>query len=172
MSLERNYYTDRFLDEDFEKAIVSKNKLILEKYTEKSLNSLYYSDVQKINKALIEEKTSNNYYKKIYRKCKRLMLEYLDRCIREDLSNLSYKEKIEIKSLYVDRIVTQIEHLGFRTRGYWVFFSLIGLFLDVLLMLFGIAKYYYYTPIFFILITYKQIKGIKKAKSLGKLLKW
>jgi hypothetical protein len=114
--------------------------------------------------------TTNRYYRDVNRDNKRLMLEYLDRCIKEDLSVLSYKEKRELKSLYIEKVSTNLGHLGFRMGGYWMLFSLIGLFLDILLILFGVAKYYYYVPIFFIWITYKQIKGLRKAKKEGKLL--
>lgn len=172
MALQRNYYTDQFLDEDFEEAVLYKEKQIKEKYNEKSLKDLYFDDAIKINRALISEDTTNRYYRGVNRDNKRLMLEYLDRCIKEDFSNLIYKEKVEIKSLYIEKVSTHLSRLGFKMGGYWMIFPLIGLALDFLLMIFGIAKYYYYIPIFFIWITYKQVKSLIKAKKEGKLLRW
>jgi hypothetical protein len=172
MTLQRNYYTNQFLDEDFEDTVLYKEKQVKEKYNEKSLKDLYFDDAVKINKALVSEDTTNRYYRGINRENKRLMLEYLDKCLKEDLSNLPYKEKIEFKGTYISEVTSKLGHLGFRSKDFSPFFIVAGLALDLLLIVFGIAKYYYYIPIFFIWITYKQIKGLIKAKKEGKLLRW
>lgn len=170
--MERNYYTDRFLDENFEESIAKKEKQIKEKYNEKSLKDLYFDDTVKINMALSSEDTTNRYYRDLNKQNKRLMLQYLDQSIKEDLSNLSYKEKIEFKGAYISEVSSKLGHLGFRSKDFSPFFIVAGLVLDILLILFGVAKYYYYVPIFFIWIAYKQLKSLRKAKKEGKLLRW
>lgn len=169
--MERNYYTDRFLDEDFEEAVKSKVEKVQEKYTEQQLKDLYFDNAQKIIKVLISFKP-NRHQKEFNRKDKRSMLEYLDRCIEEDLSKLSYKEKVTFKNQYTDKVGGNLTFLGFELDKYWIFFSLLGLVIDVVLIFFGIAKYYFYVPVFFLLIGYKQFKGMKRAKKEGKLLRW
>lgn len=171
MALQRNYYTDKFLDEDFQETVIYKQNQVKEKYSEKSLKDLYFDDANKINKGLISDDTTIRYYRDINRNNRRLMLEYLDRCIKEDLSDLSYKEKLELKAVYISEVSSHLGRLGFEVNRYWVFFIAAALVLDILLILFGIAKYYYYIPIFSIWITYKQIKGLRKAKKEDKLLR-
>ena len=134
---------------------------------------MYFDSAVKINKILASW-NPNRHQKQTNRDNQRLMLEYLDKCIKEDLSNLDYRNKREFKSLYVDKVSTHLGHLGFKMGGYWMLFLLVGLFLDSFLIFIGLAKYYYYyyIPIFFIWITYKQIKGLRKAKREDKLLRW
>ncbi|WP_025665052.1 hypothetical protein [Aquimarina megaterium] len=127
MALQRNYYTDKFLDEDFEQIVIYKENQVKEKYNEKSLRDLYFDDALKINKALISEDITNRYYRDINRNNRRLMLEYLDRCIKEDLSDLSYKEKLELKAVYISEVSSHLGRLGFEVNRYWVFFIAAGL---------------------------------------------
>ncbi len=170
MSLERNYYTDRFLDEDFESAIFSKENKIKSKYSENELLELYFDNALKINSALCKFKP-NRHQKKYIRNHKRTMLEYLDRCILEDLTNLSYRDKLEFKVKYVDEIASNISFLGFKIKDYVPFFIGAALVVDILLMIFGLSKYYYYIPLVTILVVYRQIKGMRKAKKEGKWLR-
>jgi len=168
--MERNYYTNQFLDEDFEDAAKSKEKKVQEKYTEQQLKDLYFDNAQKINQALISEKL-NRHAKEVNRRSKRWMLEYLDLCIKENKSNLSYRDKMELKSLYVGKAGSNLVHLDFKTITYVPFVIAAALVVDVILSLAGLAKYYYYLPIITIFITYSQLKGLRRAKKEDKLLR-
>ncbi|SDH01951.1 hypothetical protein [Psychroflexus sediminis] len=168
--MQNNYYTDRFLEDNFEQTVRKKEKLVQEKYTEKQLKELYFDNAQKLNQALIEFKP-NRHQKQANKDHKKLMLAYLDECIDYDLSNLSYREKEEFDNKYVSQVASKLTFLGFKMKKFVPFFIGAALIVDILLSLFGIAKHYYYIPIITVFVTYLEFKGLFKAKKRGKLLR-
>ena len=99
------------------------------------------------------------------------MLAYLDRCLDYDLSNLSYREKEEFDTKYVSEVASKLTFLGFQMKKFVPFFIGAALIVDILLILFGLAKHYYYIPIITIVVTYFELKGLHRAKKNGKLLR-
>lgn len=163
-------YSDYHLEKHFEKLVKQKERIIQDKYENKQLKNLFFKNAKIINSLLISYKP-NKHQKKHFLENKKTMLIFLDKCINEDMYCLNYKEKIILKESYINKVANRLTFLGVRTTDYIIFFIGFGFLLDIILTIINIASLYFYVPIFTIIISINQIKGLIKAKNKGLLLK-
>lgn len=104
-----------------------------------------------------------------YRKYKYQILEFVDALNRQ--SNLEPKEVVELVDEYLNDIIIFLrrDH-GFEVQNNWFYSGFINLFLDLILIVVGIAKYYYYIPLLTIISIIRNINKLNKAKKQGKYI--
>jgi hypothetical protein len=104
-----------------------------------------------------------------YRKYKNQILEFVDALNRE--SNLEPKEVVKLVDEHLNDIIIFLrrDH-GFEVQNNWFYSGFINLFLDLILIVVGIAKYYYYIPLLTIISIIRNINKLNKAKNQGKYI--
>ena len=104
-----------------------------------------------------------------YRDYKRQILEYLN--VIEQSNTLSKKELEDLRRGYLSDIIIflQSDH-SFVEKNSWFWFGTFALVLDVILMIFGIAKFYYYVPIFTAISITRNVIKEQKAKRENRLI--
>ena len=104
-----------------------------------------------------------------YRDYKHHMLLFIENL--EIDNDLQKKEIVELSRIHLNSIILFLvsEH-GFKQKDDWFWSGLFNLVLDIVLILTGIARYYYYVPIFTIIAVFRNIRQIKKAKKENKYL--
>lgn len=90
------------------------------------------------------------------------------------INNLEMDE-IEYKALKRKKLDLTIyflyNHYGIHERNYFVhIMGITGLVIDIVLSLSGIAKYYYYVPIFMLIMLFLGIRKHRRLKKEGKIL--
>jgi hypothetical protein len=104
-----------------------------------------------------------------YRKYKYQILEFVDALNNE--SNLEPREVVKLVDEYLNDIIIFLrrDH-GFEVQNNWFYSGFINLFLDLILIVVGIAKYYYYIPLLTIISIVRNINKLNKAKKQGKYI--
>ncbi len=104
-----------------------------------------------------------------YREHKRRILKFID--IIENENSLTKREVVALVHKYLSGIITflQSEH-SFSIKNDWFWSGVFNLILDVILIVIGIAKYYYYIPIFTIIAVVRNVLKQKKAKEAGRYI--
>lgn len=104
-----------------------------------------------------------------YREYKYQILEFID--ILQHDSNLTKREVVALVQNHLSGIITflQSEH-SFSVRNDWFWSGIFNLVLDVILILIGIAKYYYYIPIFTLIAIIRNMSKQKRAKKEGRYI--
>jgi hypothetical protein len=104
-----------------------------------------------------------------YRKYKYQILEFVDALNSQ--SNLEPKEVVKLVDEYLNDIILflELKH-GFQKQNAWFYSGFINLFLDLILIVVGIAKYYYYIPLLTIISIIRNINKLNKAKKKGKYI--
>lgn len=104
-----------------------------------------------------------------YRDYKRQILEYLDTLSRT--KTYERKEIVAITKEYLSDIFIHLESKhSFVGRHDWFWRGVFSVFIDVLLIITGIAKFYYYLPIFTTFSIIRNISKLKKAKKEGRYI--
>ena len=90
------------------------------------------------------------------------------------LNNLDIDE-IEYMSLKREKLDSTIYYLqsnhGIHEKNYFVhIMTIIGLVIDIVLALTGIAEYYYYVPVFMLIMLFLGIRKHRRLKKEGKIL--
>lgn len=102
---------------------------------------------------------------------KKQLLQYLDYMNSHRAEKLTQKEIDAVKQKYVFQSNYLLRNKGFVHQGLWVYFTLTGLFLDLILFFVGVSKYYYYfIPICAFISFLRSYRRELKAKKEGKLL--
>ena len=104
-----------------------------------------------------------------YREYKYQILEFID--ILDKDHNLSKKEIVSLQQKYLSALAIYLcnDHSFVEKHG-WFWRGVFSLVLDVTLIIIGIAKYYYYIPIFTIIAVIRNASKLKKAKKEGKYI--
>ena len=104
-----------------------------------------------------------------YRKYKTQILEFLD--VLENNYELSKRDIVELQSNYLsDLVIFLISGHGFQEKHGTFWKGVFSLGLDVILILTGLAKIYYYIPIFTIFTVLRGRLKTQKAKREKKYL--
>ncbi len=131
---------------------------------------LKYSKVINFNNLLyIGEFIDNLRPKSKYRNFKYNIINFLN--VLNENQNLNRKEIVIYVQKYLADIFVflQSEH-SFVDKFGWFWGAVFSLVVDLILILSGIAKYYYYIPIFTILSLTKNLLKLKKAKKEGRFI--
>lgn len=104
-----------------------------------------------------------------YREYKYQILEFID--ILDKDHNLSKKEIVSLQQKYLSALAIYLrrDH-SFEEKYGWFWSGVFNLALDVILIIVGIAKYYYYIPIFTIIAVIRNVSKLKKANKEGKYI--
>jgi hypothetical protein len=104
-----------------------------------------------------------------YRDYKYKILEFID--ILENNHNLSKKEVVILVQGHLSDIFIFLESKhSFIGRHDWFWRSVFNLALDLLLILIGVAKYYFYLPIFTITAVIRNVIKLNRAKKEGRYI--
>lgn len=104
-----------------------------------------------------------------YREYKKEILEFVDTLERN--SDLAKTEIVELiqKHLSPLTIYLKSEH-GFQDKHGWFWSGVFNLGLDIILIVTGLAKHYFYIPIFTIIAVIRNLWKLKKSKTENKFL--
>jgi hypothetical protein len=104
-----------------------------------------------------------------YREYKKQILEFIDALTQDD--TLEKKDIVELNRIYLNSliIVLKSEH-GFKEKDDWFWAGALNLALDLILIITGVAKYYYYVPVFTITAVIRNFRSIQRAKKENKYL--
>lgn len=104
-----------------------------------------------------------------YREYKYQILEFIDALEKEH--GFSKKEVVALIRKHLSGLVICLrsDH-SFEEKHGWFWSGVFNLSLDVLLILVGIAQYYYYIPIFTIITVFRNVLKLKKAKKEGRYI--
>ena len=104
-----------------------------------------------------------------YRDYKYKILEFID--ILEKNHNLSKKEVIILARRHLSGlfIFLEIKH-SFIGRHDWLWRSVFNLALDWILILIGVAKFYFYVPVLTISAVIRNVIKLKRAKKEGRYI--
>lgn len=136
----------------------------------KETEPIIYRQVININTLLNIGKYINNLKPKSkYREHKHQILKFID--IIENEHGLTKREVVALVNKYLSGTFTflQSEH-SFSIKNDWLWSGVFNLTLDIFLIIIGIAKYYYYIPIFTITAVVKNVRKQKKAKETGRYI--
>lgn len=131
---------------------------------------LKYSKVINFDNLLhIGEFIDNLKPKSKYRNYKYQIINFLN--VLNGNQNLNRKEIVAYVQEYLADIFVylQSEHFFVDKFG-WFWGAVFSLVLDLILILSGVARYYYYIPIFTILSLTKNLLKLKKAKKEGRFI--
>lgn len=100
---------------------------------------------------------------------KNQLIEFLDKINTNP--DISKKKLSTLVDHYLSDIFSYLvsEH-SFIMKNDWFYRSQFILILDVILLIVGVAKYYYYIPIFTIISVFNSIRKTKKAKKNGRYI--
>ena len=102
-------------------------------------------------------------------KYKRQIIEFTD--ILTNNPYLTEKEVADLVKEYLYDIISFLEsEHSFVDRHSWFWSGVFNLLLDIILIIVGVGKYYYYIPIFTIIAVIRNIRKIKKAKKEGRYI--
>ncbi len=161
-------YSSHDLDKNFITLLEIKGQFLKERYSGHIIRSIYLDNAMKMGYALFDLKPKSK-----MRENKKKLFKYLDIYVFAEKDKIfTDKEMAMNAGEHLHKLATSMSDYGFRTKSYWFFLSLFGLALDGILTLVGIAKFYYYVPIFFIIVSYRLYKRERKAEKEGKLLRF
>jgi hypothetical protein len=100
---------------------------------------------------------------------KNQLIEFLDKINTNP--DISKKKLSTLVDHYLSDIFSYlVSEYSFYIKGDWFYSAQFFLIPDVVLMLVGLAKYYYYIPIFTILSVINNIRKARKAKKNGRYI--
>jgi len=104
-----------------------------------------------------------------YREYKYQILEFIDTLEKEH--GFSKKEIVALQQRYLSDLVIYLrsDH-SFEEKHRWFWSGVFNLTLDVIFILLGIAKYYFYIPIFTIIAVARNVSKLKRAKKEGRYI--
>ena len=104
-----------------------------------------------------------------YREYKKQILKFIDALEKDN--TLEKKDIVELNRIYLNSLILDLksEH-GFKEKNDWFWAGAFNLALDLVLIVTGVAKYYYYIPVFTTIAVIRNIRRIKKSKRENKYL--
>lgn len=163
--MENTLYVNSVLDNDFEALVTERIQLLKIRYNEDVLSKLSVEEVIKVSQILSETKPKSK-----MRIHKKQLLKYLDFMSSHHAERLTQKEIDAVKQKHVFQSNYLMRDRGFVHQGLWVYFTLTGLLLDIILFFVGVSKHYYFIPICMLVSFVRSYRRELKAKKEGKLL--
>ena len=163
--MENTLYVNSVLDNDFEGLVTEKLQSLNSRYGEDVLRKISAEEVLIVSQTLLKTKPKSK-----MRVHKKQLLQYLDYMNSHRAEKLTQKEINAVKQKYVFQSNYLLRNKGFVHQGLWVYFTLTGLFLDLILFFVGVSKYYYFIPICAFISFLRSYRRELKAKKEGKLL--
>ncbi|GET27683.1 hypothetical protein [Prolixibacter sp. NT017] len=104
-----------------------------------------------------------------YREYKKQILKFVEVLAQDD--TLQKKDIVELNRIYLNSliIVLKRDH-GFKEKDDRFWAGAFNLALDLILIITGVAKYYYYVPVFTITAVIRNSRSIQRAKKENKYL--
>ncbi len=139
-------------------------------YLKQHGNPLYDKTYSFDNLIVIGTFINNLKPKSKYRNYKLHILTYTD--IISGNSNYTKKDIVRLVGMHIEDIhIFLMSKYDFRDRFLGLWFAIFILFIDLILILIGIGKFYYYIPVLTIFSLQNSICKYKKAKREGKIIK-
>lgn len=161
----KTLYVNSVLDNDFKTLINEKVHSLKAKVTSKTLEKLSIKEVLKIADIVEETKPKSK-----MRLHKKQLLQYLDYFDDHKPEMLSQKEIDALMQKYVFQCNYLLESKGYIHKDLWIFSTVFGLVIDVILFFVGVSQYYYYLPLCMVVSFVRSYRRELKAKREGKLL--
>ncbi len=154
------------LDHHFDEILKKKEQALKDKFPQKYLNTINISQLIFIGEYLNEIKPKSK-----TREYKEYLINYLNEFIYSN-KELSRLEIQKVKDNHLEPLITYLRKYHDFHTNYLIFYGhiIFGGFVDLFLLIIGLAKHYYYIPLFVILDLFLAIRKYKKLKKEGKIL--
>jgi hypothetical protein len=154
------------LDHHFDEILKKKEQALKDKFPQKYLNTINISQLIFIGEYLNEIKPKSK-----SRKYKEYLINYLNEFIYSN-KELSRLEIQKVKDNHLESLISYLRDFHDFYTNFLIFYVyiILGGLVDLFLFIIGLAKYYYYIPLFALLFLFFAIRKYKKLKKEGKIL--
>ena len=159
------FYVNNVLDNDFEALVNEKAHLLKEKYDLKTLEKIFLQDTVKVCGVIKDIKPKSK-----MRERKKHLLQYFDYHLDHNSRLLDDKEIYALFRQYISQSKYLMDERNYQVKHGWIFSTVFGLVIDIILFFVGVSKYYYYVPVCMVISFVRSYRRECKAKKEGKLL--
>ena len=159
-------YSKERLDVNFKDILKKKEEVISKKYHMEYLEKINFQEVSRIGEYIAELKPPSK-----HRKYKEAILNYINNFIH-DSELYNETEIVKMKYEYLEETLVFLEgRHNFHRKKLFIYVKITyGIIIDLFLIFIGIAKYYYYFPLFTFLCLICSISKQRRLQKEGKIL--
>lgn len=164
-------YTKEIVKSDFEKLLKEKISILKEVLPSNYKEIVDLDNIYNVGLFLIEDE--NNVKIRNNHKHKKQILLFFDELEKLKDNDLDARYLITLKHECLSGVGSYLsDKHNYVFIDNWTVIVIIFLVIDVVFAAFGLAKYYYYIPIFTIIYLVSKIIINRKAKKTGKYISW
>lgn len=150
---------------NFKTVIQEKANFLYQKYPKEYLNKIKLDIVLTMGNFIGDLETNSE-----IEHHKKNILDYLDKFVNAS-ERFDKTEILFMRKQYLEPTVNFLNKYEFYPKGYFVFVeALVGVGIDVVLFVTGLAKFYNYVPIFSIIYFVQKVRRYNRMKKEGKIL--